>query len=174
MLAVSYGDQVISCSSPYTHTPFPFSTKIISVMNIQKQCICFPQTPHGKKRPTDICKQQLQFLIQNGKRSKRQRRQAMHPAKKTRPSRAHCKKDCCQTGHQPWQTQSVQMISTRSMVRPQPNLSRLLSSPCSDPAIPEPTGEKPLVDHSWHPSKRMTRKNARAIDDHIIWKVSCG
>ena len=67
------------------HTSFPSSMQIISVMNIQ-QCISFHKDPTTKMRPTDICKQQFQFLVQNGEKKERQSGQAIHPPKKAHPS----------------------------------------------------------------------------------------
>ena len=67
------------------HTSFPSSMQIISVMNIQ-QCISFHKDPRAKIRPTDICKQQFQFLVQNGEKKERQSGQAIHPPKKAHPS----------------------------------------------------------------------------------------
>ena len=81
------------------HTSFPSSMQIISVMNIQ-QCISFHKDPTVKIRPTDICKQQFQFLVQNGE--KKEAKWASHTsAKKSTPKQPHYKKDYYQTGYQP-------------------------------------------------------------------------
>ena len=102
------------------HTSFPSSMQIISVMNIQ-QYISFHKDPTAKIRPTDICKQQFQFLVQNGEKKERQSGQAIHPPKKAHPSSPTAK------GLLPnWfstltrQTQSVQVISTRTTASTRP------------------------------------------------------
>jgi len=96
------------------HTSFPSSMQIISVMNIQ-QCISFHKDPMAKIRPTDIYKQQFQFLVQNGEKEERQSGQAIHAPKK------HTQATPLQKRLLPnWlstltrQTQSVQVISTRT------------------------------------------------------------
>jgi hypothetical protein len=78
------GDQVISTSSPGMHTSFPFSTQIISVMNIQQQCLCFPQTHHAENRPL-ISANSCSFSSykMGEKEEKTKKGQAMHPPKKT-------------------------------------------------------------------------------------------
>ena len=74
----------------------------------------FPQRPHGENQTHWYL--QTTVPIPHTKWGKeRKAKWASHTsAKKSTPKQPHCKKDYYQTSYQPWQTQSVQVISTRT------------------------------------------------------------
>jgi hypothetical protein len=85
------------------------------VMNIQQQCICFHKDPSVKIDPLISANNSSSFSsYKMGKRKKGKVGKPYIRQKKTTPKQPHCKKDYYQTGYQPWQTQIVQVIWTRT------------------------------------------------------------